>query len=285
MDKQLQNLHDLARAIKTVLRSDRDFVLCLSGSTGEGKSTLSLHVAQLVDENFSISNNITFSRQETIERIKTLPKYSCVVVDEAINLLFRRDFAKREQKDLLKLLDMCRDRNLCLIFNIPQAWSLDSHILNRVRCWIYVYKRGSALVFQPSENPFSRDPWNRALNELLVRKGQWRRSKNYVSSLRFNKVPKQTFEKYLKVKTEKKAKLETEPEEEILTENKLHSIVDLSITEAIYLMKKNHLIKPEDSTKLLEIIGISRQTMWARHKSESKTASRIKNYIYHPKTQ
>lgn len=205
----------LVRKIRWLQSTDRDAVLVISGLTGEGKSTLAIWIAKNLDSGFGFDRNLAYSHAEVEEKIKSLPRRSVIVIDEAINVLYRRDFMRGEQKSLIKLLNVCRFRNLCLVFNIPNLFDLDSAILNsRIRYWVWVRKRGEAFLFRIKRTPFSSDPWNKSKNEKLFKDNKLQNSPNLVCKVRFPKLSRQDFEEYLGVQKKKKVNTEGEQNKE-----------------------------------------------------------------------
>lgn len=215
------SLRKLAGLIKLTQKSDRDFICVITGATGEGKSTLATHLHILVNLKFSFWNNVAYSKKEVIDKVKSLNNFSSLNVDEAINVLFRRDFMDKRQKELLRLFDMCRDKHLFVTLCLPWFWALDNHILQsgRIKLWIYVDKRGHAYGFMPDRNPFTKDAWHMKDNEKKLKR--WsdmvhpEKVTNYVGDIVFDDLPEETKREYLEVKAKKKenAELYIEPKE------------------------------------------------------------------------
>lgn len=155
----------LANAINATIRTDKDFFIAVSGQTGSGKSTAALWIAKKVNSNFKIKTGIVYSREELINAINTFPKFSVIICDEAITSLFKRDFMQREQKEMLRLFDVCRYRNLVVILCIPIFWSLDKHVLeSKIKLRVHIDRTGFAILFKPMNHPHSPDPWARKQN-------------------------------------------------------------------------------------------------------------------------
>ena len=213
-------LKSLGREIVSVLKSDRDFIIAITGPTGEGKSTLAIQIAKNIDKRFDFQRNVAFSRKDFMDSIKantpsSLPEYSVIVADEAINLLFSRQSMAGQQIELIKLLDMCRDRHLCLILCMPNFWSLDKHVRdNRVKAWVYIEHRAKASVFKPDLSPVSNDPWHR--DDMIKKLKFWRagmdfsKLKTHIWDMQFNDLSPTEKKLYLSAKAEKRAELEKE---------------------------------------------------------------------------
>jgi len=220
MSEAQWSIIELIENIRKTLSTDKDFPIIIDGLTGSGKSTIAIQLSKKGCPWFEINNDVIFSRDELIERISTAKLGSFIVVDEAINLLFKRDFMEKKQKFVLKLLDMCRDRNLCLIMCVPNFWSIDKHILEgRIKLRIHVARTGFSFMWKPTSNPFTPDKWNRKYNEQICY--NWdaypnaKKTKGFIGYLKFGDLCDSDKEKYLQVKAIKKEEiLKKEKEEE-----------------------------------------------------------------------
>ena len=200
-------IKDLAKEIKDVVRTDRDFPVVISGTPGEGKSCLAAQLCKIGDKNFAFSRNFIYGRKRWEKQIETLDRYSFLVSDESSNVGHKRDWMTEAQKRIIRVLDMCRDRNLALIFVLPNIWSLDSEILRRMKAWVFVGTRGIAHVFKPNyDNPFCKDPWYRKQNEKKLER--WNpatepfKAKGYCDTIDFEDLSEEEWKVYLQVKEE-----------------------------------------------------------------------------------
>ena len=208
--------------IKRFLDHDWDYVLAISGDAGVGKSSLTGELAKEVDPYFTFRRNNFYSRREMRKAIWNYPTKSFINADEAINMLYRRDYYEQKQKQLLKDLDMIRDRNEAMSFLAPDFWSLDSKILNsrRIKIWIFCERRGVGYIFRHDKKQFNKAPWNVNLNMKLLKNWMYgvhpRGSPNYVDTSKWDPLPPDEYAEYKKVKDEKKlaASQEAEDEEE-----------------------------------------------------------------------
>jgi len=188
---------DFADLIKDVLKSNRDAVIVYSGFSGEGKTTFGVHTCKAVSKcfgrEFSFDKNMAIGADDFLDKAVKLPRYSVLMGDEAINIFFKRESLNKDRIKAIKIMDTIRKRNLCLILNIPQFWSLDTHILQgKVRFWGYIDKRRSCHMFKPIRHPFSEDVWNRRINKKMV--WNWddlsyiSKIKNYIGTFAFEKL-------------------------------------------------------------------------------------------------
>jgi len=249
--------------IKKYLDTGRDFVQALSGFTGEGKSTIAIQIAKKGDRHFDMDKNIIYTRKELIDKINNIKEYSYIIIDEAINVLFARDFAKGEQKELIKLLNVCRYRHLCLIFNIPNFWDLDCSIRDsRIRVWGYVASRGECYLFEPDKNPFTRDKWHRKDNEKLLYK--WNegvrpsvRTKNFLDCIEFEKLSDEEQKLYEELRDRKRREASENPLEEEINPALLNKLLFNERNK--YIIKMLSMEFPV--SKVAEIFGLSETTI------------------------
>jgi hypothetical protein len=213
----------MVKCIRETQKRERDALICLSGMVGEGKSTLSIQIAKEylginTIEQFSnfCETGLFYNRAELLNAVVNT-REQVIIVDEAINMLFRRDFMRGEQKELLRVMDVCRDHKHLFLFNIPSFFSLDSHtVQNRVKLWVYVFKQKYAHILKPiSDNPFAIDVWRREVNYKICGSGLKNipQSPNYVSSMTFDPLSPKEYEIYHAIKDQKKIVLDAELED------------------------------------------------------------------------
>jgi len=218
-NKEEWSIEELTSTLRGIAEIDKDNIVAIDGGAGVGKSTLAVKLCKKGCEWFTMENDILYSRKDIMNWITTARPGSHGIADEVINALFKRDFQKGDQKFLLKLIDMCRNRNLTLYFLLPNFWALDKHILDgRIRLRIHVAKTGLAFLWKPSGNPFTPDKWCRKYNEVVCR--NWdsypnaRRTKGFVGYLKFGDLGVDEKRRYVAIKERKKAEIKADEEAE-----------------------------------------------------------------------
>jgi len=214
-------MENLISIVREAQARDYDATIAMSGFPGAGKSTFSLHLLKLyygiqtgdferLDKH--LKKYMVFTRSDMGSHALELT-HKCIIADEAINVLFRRDFAVGKQKALLKILDMCRDNNHLFIFNIPSFWMLDGHtIQTRIRLWLHIENQSMAHFFMPLRNPFTTDVWLREWNsKIYTKSGSFVNSPNYIGTIRFGPLPPDEYKLYKGIKKVKR--LETDEDE------------------------------------------------------------------------
>ena len=193
-------LPEFAAKIEDILRYDHDVSIGVAGFTGAGKSCFShqLLKAYYTNQNKVYSlNDMTWSRKELLrwingekndkgEIVGQKKEYSGFMVDELFSLFYKRNWGDDAQKEAIATLNMCRDRHLFLIGNVPLFWDLDGGFLSRMRFYIYITKRGTAWIFEQENDPFSSDRWNIRTNSKIFRKhGNPYSSRNFLGEITF----------------------------------------------------------------------------------------------------
>lgn len=146
MDNQLKSIK------KQVTKKDRDFVMAIDGEEGSGKSVLTQQIAKTLDPNFNL-DNICFTADQFIERLKNAPRYSCIVLDEAYNAASSRGSLTEVNRSMVAVATEMRQRNLFVIIVLPSFFDLDKYFaLWRCKSLIHVYfnkegNRGRYIIF------------------------------------------------------------------------------------------------------------------------------------------
>jgi len=215
------DLDYIIRVFREAQRREYDAGNAVSGYVGEGKSTFTIQlmkkyykIGSLSEFKTMCNKYIVYSRKD-IKRITTTETKQFINVDEAINVLFRRDFMKGDQKDLLRTLDVCRDMGHIFTFIIPSFWALDSHtVQTRLRLWVHVEKQKWAHLSRPLRNQYSIDVWNRTANEKIINKTKSVvNTLNYVSTMGFDPLSPEEYKIYKEVKHAKRLIAQDEKDE------------------------------------------------------------------------
>jgi len=197
------SFHMLTQIIKKTQKSDQDAIFAITGPTGIGKSVLSVWLHLKHNKGFNFLKDMALSREQVLKALDNRKQFGNLSIDEAINVLFKRDHMQRGQKEILRVFDMIRKMNLFVTMQWPFFWALDKHILDsgRIRLWFYVDKRGHAYIFAPDKNPFTQDPWHRTFNEKVLK--NWNqgihpeKARGYIGEIYFPDLPPDIKAKYL----------------------------------------------------------------------------------------
>ena len=194
---------DIVAVTKQRPRMNFDSQVAISGDRGVGKSNLAIRIARECDSAFTLSSNMVWSAKDLELLIRDLPPFSAIIVDEAIAVLFRRDHMKIENKQVLRLIDICRKRNLVIIWCVPSFFALDSHFVStQVHLWLHVFERGRANIYTPLKGRkwgYLADPWLRRENAKRGIGASYKKSPNWNGDFTFEKLEPDVEAEYLRI--------------------------------------------------------------------------------------
>lgn len=116
----------LSKAQKIVLEYNQDRVYIVTGREGHGKSTLAFQLAYAVDNTFNI-DNIVFNAEQFTHKIRTLERGQALVYDECFGGLSSKGSLTKQNRELIRLLQECRQRNLFIFLVLPSFFLLDKY--------------------------------------------------------------------------------------------------------------------------------------------------------------
>ena len=120
-------LGQLNKGKKKVLEGNQDRIYVISGREGLGKSTLAMQLSYVLDPTITV-DNIVFSSKQFEERIRTLDKFKALIYDEGFSGLSSKGSISKENKRLVQLLMMCRQRNLFIFIVLPSFFLLEKYV-------------------------------------------------------------------------------------------------------------------------------------------------------------
>lgn len=104
------------------IRHNKNFLVCVSGSVGSGKSYLSLRMGEDLDEEFDI-RNVCFDGEEFMDLItqktKKLKKGAVIIFDEFQETQGNLDYQTKQSKLINSILSTFRHKNFILIVTTP----------------------------------------------------------------------------------------------------------------------------------------------------------------------
>ena len=205
---------DLANAIRERQLNEFDMVIIVDGARGSGKSNLIWNVCKRMG-NFNPYEDIVFSRKDLKENLKR--KYSLIFADEMINAAHNRDFYEKEQKVLVKILNMYRDNHNLLIGAVPFFYDLDPQFRKFVKMRITVIRRGLAVIQTQKRSLYLNDPWETDYNKKIEKKAdgrklQYTKLSTFQGYMQFSKMTPKDDEVYRRLKEQKRNKLMEENE-------------------------------------------------------------------------
>jgi len=116
---------------KIVFKKNWDGVILIDGLERVGKSTLGITIGYYLSEgNFGV-RNICANSDDAIKKIESFPDKSVLLVDEGSLLFNSRDAMKKEQKKLIKILNVVGQKNMIFIIVLPCFFDLNKSIAIR----------------------------------------------------------------------------------------------------------------------------------------------------------
>ncbi len=150
-----------------VNKQNKNFVLVINGSPGEGKSWTALQMGKNLDPEFD-SSRILFSAEECIRLFQSgvLHKGSVIVGDEASSWLQARNFMTVQNKIFGTIMQTIRDKNYIFIFTYPR-WDMVDKQIRQLTDTVLNCKRFGDKVFATAEIQYpneqglleKRNPW------------------------------------------------------------------------------------------------------------------------------
>ncbi len=132
-----------------MLKLDKDHFLLVTGGEGLGKSTLAIQLGSWIDPNF-VLENLCFSPEEYIKRLKTIKKGGCLILDEGGVMLFSRETMSVNNVLMTKIFMLQRQKNVSVILCCPSFWDIDAYLRrHRVNTMIRIYKQGHYMGYLP----------------------------------------------------------------------------------------------------------------------------------------
>ncbi len=150
---------ELDKVREAVIKKDRDYVMVVDGEEGSGKSVLAMQIAKHLDPTFNIEN-IVFTADQFMKKIKITKKFACIVLDEAFSASSARASLSQVNRAMLGIATEMRQRNLFIIMCIPSFFDLDKYFaLWRCKALIHVYfrkdgSRGRYILFPKTKKKY-----------------------------------------------------------------------------------------------------------------------------------
>lgn len=183
-----------------VLKKDHDWVACVDGEEGSGKSVLAMQICKYLDPNFSL-DRIVFNSDDFIKIIKDpkTPKGAAILLDEAFSAANARASMSEVNRSMVAVATEMRQRNLFVIIALPSFFDLDrTFAIHRTKALFHVYldedfNRGQYVIFPKNLKrdlyiagkkkysyafPYSPYPPCRFYNQYIVNEDEYRLKKS-----------------------------------------------------------------------------------------------------------
>lgn len=125
-------IDELVRDMHTNVSNDWDNIIVVTGAEGTGKSNLAYYLAKKFNPDFEIKDGYVYDFETMVTRLNSDKVIGSVLwLDEATALLGNRDWAREENKSIIKVLQMMRSYGLTIIMCIPDLNSLDVYVRDK----------------------------------------------------------------------------------------------------------------------------------------------------------
>jgi len=158
----------MGRDARSKLRNDNDVKIIIVGQnsqTGIGKTTFAVQLCRdidLTDDGWSAKEKAFVDVPEYIKAHQTMPKQSCLMLDEIEAGADSRRAMSHENVQLSQAWATMRAKNIATVATLPSVSMLDNRMLEMADYWVLVRERGLAQPYRVEVNDFntkiSRDP-------------------------------------------------------------------------------------------------------------------------------
>ena len=195
--------------------SNFDSLVLVEGIKGAGKSSFAVLMAvmwcKMLDIKFDPNKHIAYTNAQVMHAIDTLPPFSPIICDEAVNFAVSTEWAKTENRELRRKLAQIRTKHFFFMLCFPMKISKveRTYLESFVNYWISIFFRGTGAMFIRDMNP-AFDSWRikdfdkiGSYNEFTPREvimKKLQKHPNFWKMLNIPPLPEKVYERYLKVR-------------------------------------------------------------------------------------
>lgn len=135
-------LHKDLKYVRTKVLQQVDMsVFIIDGRPGTGKSTFAAQIGYYLSRGSLCVDDIVFSDKQFIDRLNTAPIGSCIILDEAFDLLNKRSTLSSQNRILLSMMQKARVKQCFILIVLPTFYDLDKNIILQLAdCLINCYR-------------------------------------------------------------------------------------------------------------------------------------------------
>jgi len=165
--------------IKKVQKSGWDCTLLIDGIEGSGKSTLGLTCAYYLSEGKFNVKDICTGSHDAVKKLEDAKDGGVLLIDEGSLLFSSSDAMRKEQKQLILILNVIRQKRMALIIVSPSFFRLNRYIAtDRSRFLIHVYtkqdlRRGRFIYFGQKKKNKLYELGKKNFNSYAKPKSNW----------------------------------------------------------------------------------------------------------------
>ncbi len=128
------------RIIPALKQQDKDYVICVDGREGAGKSWFAFQLGKAVDPTLNLKR-VVFSPEDFREAIFKAKRGQCIIYDEAFTGYSSRSSLSPVNRVLVSLAMQMRQKNLFIIIVLPTIFLLDKYMaMFRTKGLFHVYE-------------------------------------------------------------------------------------------------------------------------------------------------
>ena len=110
-----------------LVKADEDRCYIIDGKERAGKSLYALQQAKYIDPNFDV-NNICYTPNDFLERVRNAPQGSVIVFDEAFRGLSSKGTQSKVNKAIVEAMMEMGQRNLVVFIVLPSFFMLEKYV-------------------------------------------------------------------------------------------------------------------------------------------------------------
>lgn len=203
--------------VKKLQSKGWDCLIIIDGARRGGKSTLAMIIAKYLYYNLSI-NNFIVGLEDAPRKIDEAKDQSVLIMDEGSLTLSSKDVMNKEQKKLIKIIDVIGQKGLALIVVLPSFFDLARPIaISHSRFLLHIYtdkklNRGRFAYFGTKRKRILYEIGKKNFNSYSKPKANFRS--------RFSKYEPDFYKDYLKLKRKSMREAVGEKSKEMSREQK-----------------------------------------------------------------
>lgn len=126
--------------VKKIVRRNWDCVMLIDGVERSGKSNLGLSCGWYLTDGKMKVSDICIGADDVIKKIGNAKEGSLLMLDESSLVFYSKDSMKKEQKKLIKILNVVGQKNIIFIMILPSVFDLMKDIaVRRSKFLLHVY--------------------------------------------------------------------------------------------------------------------------------------------------
>lgn len=188
------NLRLIARTLNA-LKKGYSPVILVVGKKGIGKSFMACWLGytlmKALGKDFDVKRNCVYDLEQAIRLIDSTEK-EVIILDEMIELGYRREHYKKSHIHFTKILNTQRIKMMIYIMVIPFASDIDRSFSKHIDAMVYVKKRGVAITYIMPKSPVDftmedskRKPVEKfTLNKSDLSKKLWTEYEDYSTDMK-----------------------------------------------------------------------------------------------------